>query len=109
MSQHLTDKIIKNSREEINIYLKELMACSVDDFYTIEYKINIHKEAVYIAKEFKDTVENEYSFSEIVKILDGLKGIKGITPLELISNKLNVLKNHIIFLNDVDNNIANIN
>ena len=45
---------------------------------------------------------NDKAYSKLKNIVDGIRKIKGITPLDLITEKVNILIEHISFINDMD-------
>lgn len=96
-----TQGLIKNSQHEINEYLKQVMKASVDNISVLRTKMDIHRIAIYTAKDIEYNEENSWCYKEITKMLDGIRGINGETPLTLIEEKLNILVNQLVFIRDV--------
>jgi hypothetical protein len=87
----------KTSMDEIDTYIKEAMSASVDILDVLDAKISIHRDFIYLEKDNEITKENKYLYDEIKIILDGIRKIKGITPLGLIRRKIELLSSQIEF------------
>ena len=98
-----TQKMIDNSKKEIELYITEMLGSSVDAIELMRTKMDIHKNVIYALKEQKINDLNEKHYEEISKILDGIRKIKGETPLYLINDKVSVLIDHINFIQVIEN------
>ena len=98
-----TQKMIDKSKREIGLYITEILGSSVDAIELMRTKMDIHKNVIYALREQGINDLNEIHYEEISKMLDGIRKIKGETPLYLINDKIAVLIDHINFIQEIEN------
>ena len=97
MSQ--TQIAIDYSTKEIESYIDLIMASSRDEIDILRTKMEIHKTILNALNEYSISNKNEKFYNKIETMLKGLKKIKGISSVDLIFEKVNVLIDHIAFIN----------
>ena len=97
-----TQNLINYCSNEVNDYINEMMSSSRDSIFITRAKCDTFSDVARFVKDIEIDDQNLIYFKNIVNMLRGIGGIKGISNVEFVREKIVILMNHISFVKDIN-------